>query len=143
MSKNWNIQKALIHDRLLPYLTYAVETAKDAGRNSLFVGTDSHIVNDLNFDDSKERRKAESLSHDLADALRGTEFNRVNGWHAYRHTLASLYLARGIAATQIEAIVGWEPNSGMVSRYAHATKESQINLLKQIGQNPTGVMAAA
>ena len=98
-------------------------------RECVFVADDAHVVGN-SFDEVNERFKAEKLSRDLKRSFKDTIYSNLNGWHLFRHTIASILLSNATTESEIEEIIGWRPDSKMVRRYAHILSKRKRRTLE-------------
>ncbi len=64
-------------------------------------------------------------------ALRGSRFERLRGWHVFRHSFCSNAAASGIDQRLINAWVGHQ-TEGMVQRYRHLIPDQQQEAIRRV-----------
>jgi len=126
----WTHKMELV-DVLMESLKGVIAQTQTEKRQCIFVEDDEHLDGN-SFDEALERLKAAKLGRDLRQALKGTIYSNVNGWHVFRHTLASMLLANRFTTTEIEEIIGWTPDSKMVKKYAHLLAERKRRSLEEL-----------
>ena len=116
--KEFWLHKMELLDVVMESLLGVITQTKSEGRECIFVDNDEHRDGN-SFDEDLERRKAENLSRHLKRSFKDTIYSNLNGWHLFRHTIASILLSNAITEGEIEETIGWRPDSKMVRRYAH------------------------
>jgi integrase len=115
--KQWNRHKVIWGN--MPISIYIEEWVEqiDNDNDCVFVA-DSPWINEVDIDETADRRQAEALTRQFKEALQGSKWHNAAHFHRFRHTLASLMLNAEVSQEEIKNIIGWGDDS-MVKRYAH------------------------
>ena len=114
-------------DDTIPFLR-ALLHQTPADQKCIFCPNDDHMLG-ASWNQSIEKFQQDKLSRKLKTALAKSKFHNVNGFHVYRHTLASLLLVNGVSQTEVKNTIGWCTDE-IVQRYQHITRERRRALLE-------------
>jgi len=106
------------------------QTPKD--QQCIFCANDDHVLGD-SWDQKLERRKWDYLTDQFKKALGNSMYANADGFHVYRHTLASILLAAGYSQAEVKETIGWCTDE-MAARYQHITRERRRSTLETIRQ---------
>ena len=107
-------------DDVIPFLkALLLQTPKD--QQCIFCANDDHVLGD-SWDQKLERRKWDYLTDQFKKALGNSMYANADGFHVYRHTLASILLAEGYSQAEVKETIGWCTDE-MAARYQHITRE--------------------
>ena len=60
-------------------------------------------------------------------------YTNADGFHVYRHTLASIQLAEGYSQAEVKETIGWCTDE-MAARYQHITRQRRRSTMETIRQ---------
>jgi site-specific recombinase XerD len=127
--KEFWFHKMELLDVVMESLRGVIAQTKSENRECVFVADDAHVVGN-SVDEKNERLKAEKLSRDLKRSFKDTIYSNLNGWHLFRHTIASILLSNATTEREIEEIIGWRPDSKMVRNYVHVLAKRKRKTLE-------------
>ena len=124
-------RRELVEDTI-PFLKALLhQTPHD--RQCVFCPDDNHMLGE-SWNQKKEKVKWDAMTTSLETSLKGSIYFNVNGFHVYRHTLASRLLVEGYSQSEVKETIGWCTDE-MAQRYQHITRERRRATLESIRED--------